>query len=93
MNIRLDLKIIIFLVGTNRNELEVRSYPHSDVFPSLAHFIQPISAFCLSNSFLLFETKYFKMGMLNQNDDTNKLKYFERHQALILSVNVYEEKR
>lgn len=31
--------------------------------------------------------------MMNLNDDSNKLKYFDGHQAPILSLNVYEEKR
>lgn len=30
---------------------------------------------------------------MNLNDDSNKLKYFDGHQAPILSLNVYEEKR
>jgi hypothetical protein len=31
--------------------------------------------------------------MINLNNDTNKMKYFDGHQAPILSLNVYEEKR
>lgn len=31
--------------------------------------------------------------MINLNDDTNKMKYFDGHQAPILSLNVYEQKR
>ncbi len=31
--------------------------------------------------------------MINLNDDTNKMKYFDGHQAPILALNVYEEKR
>ncbi|CAF1268324.1 unnamed protein product [Rotaria sp. Silwood1] len=80
-------------VGTNRNELEVRSYPHGDSLPSLAHFTQPVSALYLSNSLLFIGTKDFKVVMMNLNDDSNKLKYFDGHQAPILSLNVYEEKR
>ncbi|CAF1250109.1 unnamed protein product [Rotaria sordida] len=80
-------------VGTNRNELEVRSYPHGDSLPSLAHFTQPVSALCLSNSSLFIGTKDFKVVMINLNDDSNKLKYFDGHQAPILSLNVYQDKR
>jgi len=97
-------------VGTNRNELEVRSYPHGDSLPSLVHFTQPVSALCLSNSSLFVGTRSsiesatfffeisssfrdFKVVMINLNDDTNKMKYFDGHQAPILSLNVYEDKR
>ncbi|CAF1604661.1 unnamed protein product [Rotaria magnacalcarata] len=80
-------------IGTNRNELEVRSYPHGDSLPSLAHFTQPVSALSLSNSLLFIGTKDFKVVMMNLKDDSNKLKYFDGHQAPILSLNVYEEKR
>jgi hypothetical protein len=31
--------------------------------------------------------------MINLNDDTNKMKYFDGHQAPILALNIYEEKR
>lgn len=45
-------------IGTNRNELEVRSFPDGDSLPSLSHFTQPVSALCLSNSFLYVGTRY-----------------------------------
>lgn len=80
-------------VGTNRNELEVRSYPHGDSLPSLVHFTQPVSALCVSNSSLFVGTRDFKVVMINLNDDTNKMKYFDGHQAPILYLSVYEEKR
>jgi hypothetical protein len=44
-------------VGTNRNELEVRSFPHGDALPSVMHFTQPVSTLCLSNSLLLVGTR------------------------------------
>jgi hypothetical protein len=31
--------------------------------------------------------------MINLNDDTNKMKHFDGHQAPILALNIYEEKR
>ncbi|CAF1121801.1 unnamed protein product [Adineta steineri] len=80
-------------VGTNRNELEVRSFPHGDSLPSLVHFTQPVSALCLSNSSLFIGTRDFKVVMMNLNDDSNKMKYFDGHQAPILALNVYEDKR
>ncbi|CAF1372127.1 unnamed protein product [Adineta ricciae] len=80
-------------IGTNRNELEVRSFPHGDSLPSLVHFTQPVSALCLSNSLLFIGTRDFKCVMMNLNDDSNKMKHFDGHQAPILSLNVYEEKR
>ncbi|UJR24064.1 hypothetical protein I4U23_027032 [Adineta vaga] len=80
-------------IGTNRNELEVRSFPHGDSLPSLVHFTQPISSICLSNSLLFVGTRDFKVVMMNLNDDSNKMKHFDGHQAPILSLNVYEDKR
>ncbi|CAF4211740.1 unnamed protein product, partial [Adineta steineri] len=80
-------------VGTNRNELEVRSFPHGDSLPSLVHFTQPVSALCLSSSSLFIGTRDFKVVMMNLNDDSNKMKYFDGHQAPTLALNVYEDKR
>ncbi|CAF4239803.1 unnamed protein product, partial [Adineta steineri] len=80
-------------VGTNKNELEVRSFPRGDSLSSLVHFTQPVSALCLSNSSLFIGTRDFKVVMMNLNDDSNKMKYFDGHQAPILALNVYEEKR
>lgn len=31
--------------------------------------------------------------MVNLNDNKNKMKYFDGHQALIPTLNIYEEKR
>ena len=45
----------------------------------------------LNDFFLCFRD--FKVVMMNINDDANKMKYFDGHQAPILSLNVYEEKR
>ena len=87
------LKEYHVFVGTNRNELEVRSFPHGDSLPSLVHFTQPVSALCLSNSLLFIGTRDFKCVMMNLNYDSNKMKHFDGHQAPILSLNVYEEKR
>ncbi len=44
-------------------------------------------------SMRLFFFRDFKVAMINLNDDTNKMKYFDGHQAPILALNVYEEKR
>ncbi|CAF1089036.1 unnamed protein product [Rotaria sordida] len=74
-------------IETNRNELEVCFYAHGDSLPSLAHFTQPVSALCLSSSLLFIGTKDSKVVMMNLNDDSNKLKYFDGHQAPILSLN------
>ncbi len=35
----------------------------------------------------------FKVVKINLNDDSNKMKYFDGHQAPILALNVYEDKR
>ena len=35
----------------------------------------------------------FKVVMMNLNDDANKMKYFDGHQAPVLALNVHEEKR
>ena len=51
------LKDYHLFIGTNRNELEVRSFPHGDSLPSLIHFTQPVSALCLANSFLFVGTR------------------------------------
>ncbi|CAF4012547.1 unnamed protein product [Rotaria sordida] len=75
-------------IETNRNELEVCFYAHGDSLPSLAHFTQPVSALCLSSSLLFIGTKDSKVVMMNLNDDSNKLKYFDGHQAPILSLNI-----
>ena len=44
-------------VGTDRNELEVRSYPDGDSLPSLAHFTQPVSTLLRFNSSILVGTR------------------------------------
>jgi hypothetical protein len=42
---------------------------------------------------MCFAFRDFKMVMINLNDDTNKMKHFDGHQAPILAINIYEEKR
>ena len=44
-------------IGTNRNELEVRSFPHGDSLPSLIHLTQPVSALYLADSLLFVGTR------------------------------------
>ena len=97
-------------IGTNRNELEVRSFPHGDSLPSLVHFTQPVSALSLSNSLLFVGTRFdedrsialmnlfffcrdFEVAMMNLNNDTNNMNYFDGHQAPVLALNIHEEKR
>jgi hypothetical protein len=41
---------------------------------------------------ILFFTD-FKVVVMNLNDDSNKMKYFNGHQPLTLALNIYEEKR
>ena len=48
----------------------------------------------LQNSLILFcFFRDFKVVMINLNDDTNKMKYFDGHQGPILSLNVHYDKR
>ncbi|UJR28776.1 hypothetical protein I4U23_010002 [Adineta vaga] len=81
-------------VGTNRNELEVRSYPHGDLLSSLVHFNQPVSTLYLSNSSLFIGTRDFQVIKMDLNDNSvNQMKYFHGHQGSILTLNAYEDKR
>jgi len=65
------------------------------------HFIYQILFFLLEQGkdkhffifYIFFFFRDFKVIMINLNDDTNKMKYFDGHQAPILALNVYEEKR
>jgi len=45
------------------------------------------------NLYVLFFFRDFKVVKINLNDDSNKMKYFDGHQAPILALNVYEDKR
>jgi len=46
-------------VGTNRNELEVRSFSHGDSLPSLVHFTQPNISIMFIKFFSLHWNKGF----------------------------------
>ena len=51
-------------IGTNRHELEVRSFPTGDCLPSLIHLTQPVSTLCLDKSFLFVGTRFDKKKIL-----------------------------
>lgn len=57
-------------VGTNRNELEVRSYPHGDSLPSLMYFTQPVSTLALFNSIIFVGTRFlsFSVPLFHSHD-------------------------
>ncbi|CAF1387099.1 unnamed protein product [Adineta steineri] len=80
-------------VGTNQNEVQIRLFPQVDSLSDFLHVNHPVSAVSLSNSSLCVGTRDFKVLIVNLNDDPNKMKYFIGHQAPILAVNVYEERK
>ncbi|CAF4250235.1 unnamed protein product [Rotaria magnacalcarata] len=48
---------------------------------------------CLTSSLLFVGTRDFKVVIINRNDDSNKMKYFDVYQAPVFALNVYQEKR
>ncbi|CAF1203094.1 unnamed protein product [Adineta steineri] len=85
------LKEYHLYVGTNTNELQVRSFSDGSQVPDLVRLTQPASPFCLSNSFLYFVTRNVNVCKMNLNSNLHRHKYFfHGHEAPILALNVHE---
>ncbi|CAF1389790.1 unnamed protein product, partial [Rotaria sp. Silwood1] len=78
-------------IGTNQNELQIRSFPYADIFQSIVHFNQPVSTLYISQSLLFIGRRDSHVAMINLNDDSKSKKYFIEHQGAILALNVHEE--
>ncbi|CAF3911904.1 unnamed protein product, partial [Rotaria sp. Silwood1] len=78
-------------IGTNQNELQIRSFPYADIFQSIVHFNQPVSTLYISQSLLFIGRRDSHVAMINLNDDSKSKKYFIGHQFAILALNVHEE--
>ncbi|CAF1394961.1 unnamed protein product, partial [Didymodactylos carnosus] len=71
-------------IGTSRYEIEVRLYPDGELEPTIAHFTQPVTCLQIEQNTIYAGTRDFKVCSIDLND--NRLKYFDGHQAPILSV-------